>query len=40
MTRSKKDDHFSAAQVLLVPLAFIGVTAIYLHYWGKKLGGS
>jgi hypothetical protein len=35
----KKDDEL-ALYVVTVPLAIVGVFAIYMHYWGKKLGAS
>lgn len=25
---------------IVYPLAAVGLLAIYLHYWGKKLGGA
>lgn len=30
----------SSVPFVVYPLAAIGLLAIYLHYWGKKLGAS
>lgn len=29
-----------AVPIVVYPLAAVGLLAIYLHYWGKKLGAS
>ena len=29
-----------AVPLVVYPLAAVGVLAIYLHYWGKKLGAA
>lgn len=29
-----------ALPLVVYPLAAVGVLALYLHYWGKKLGAS
>lgn len=30
----------SPTRFVVYPLAAVGLLALYLHYWGKKLGGS
>lgn len=30
----------TALPFVVYPLAAVGVLALYLHYWGKKLGAS